>query len=117
MYISIIICSLLLRHHFFINNLYISVIFTRPRPKRTCIVDGKKLRISEYKSLMKNRRQDIRRVWDYGEGGDNAGKIQPFFVLQLSYVFCFKMPSHELSHIQSHNIYMLHCNGIDNLCL
>ncbi|KAM4700031.1 transcription factor SOX-13 isoform 2-T6 [Discoglossus pictus] len=32
----------------------------KPRPKRTCIIEGKRLRVGEYKALMKNRRQEPR---------------------------------------------------------
>lgn len=48
----------------------------RPRPKRTCIVDGKKMRISEYKNLMRSRRQEMRQLW-CRDGGSELGFLPP----------------------------------------
>lgn len=37
----------------------------KPRPKRTCIVEGRRLRVGEYKAMMKNRRQEQRGTYPH----------------------------------------------------
>lgn len=37
----------------------------KPRPKRTCIVEGRRLRVGEYKAMMKSRRQEQRGTYGH----------------------------------------------------
>ncbi|KAL0978446.1 hypothetical protein UPYG_G00170480 [Umbra pygmaea] len=39
----------------------------KPRPKRTCIVEGRRLRVGEYKAMMKNRRQEQRGTYTHSQ--------------------------------------------------
>ncbi|XP_029550016.1 transcription factor SOX-13 isoform X1 [Salmo trutta] len=39
----------------------------KPRPKRTCIVEGRRLRVGEYKAMMKNRRQEQRGTYPHSQ--------------------------------------------------
>ncbi|XP_044531698.1 transcription factor SOX-13 isoform X2 [Gracilinanus agilis] len=49
----------------------------KPRPKRTCIVEGKRLRVGEYKALMRNRRQDARQNYVIPPPGNQMQMSSP----------------------------------------
>ncbi|XP_066481842.1 transcription factor SOX-13 isoform X2 [Tiliqua scincoides] len=56
----------------------------KPRPKRTCIVEGKRLRVGEYKALMRNRRQDARQGYLIAPQGNQMPPSSSELIYQRS---------------------------------
>ncbi len=68
-------------------------------------MDGKKLRISEYKNLMKNRRQEVRRIW-YGDSGTTyvEGLLSEYEISRFYYTWVAKNLEWDTQNLRTFHI-------------
>ncbi|XP_075709840.1 transcription factor SOX-13 isoform X2 [Rhinoderma darwinii] len=76
----------------------------KPRPKRTCIVEGKRLRVGEYKALMKNRRQDSRHGYVLPSQGSMASPPSPSGFQSQSLTGMSHLSTSDIYQAQDHNM-------------